>query len=193
MACPRIRPVELSPTKFSCFDRPRLFSKLYCRRIEMTTKRIGGAYGGKATNSQLTSCIAALAAHVTRRPVHFHATLETCMKMLGTRTPYTVNYEVGAYSLGVAVSRDFDCAYSKGSTTTALSGEWTWRCIRTAAATRSMGRRSTPPLSPTLLTVVSGSGFESANHVTLCLSLFDLLRGPPQKITVLLKTIFETK
>ena len=68
---------------------------------------MGGAYGGKAANSQLPSCIAALAAHVTNRPVHFQTTLETCMKMLGTRTPYTVQYKLGEKLLrGIEASGD---------------------------------------------------------------------------------------
>jgi len=62
---------------------------------------MGGAYGGKASNSQLPSCIAALAAHVTNRPVHFQTTLEVCMKMLGSRTPYTVQYKLGKKFISV--------------------------------------------------------------------------------------------
>ena len=64
-------------------------------RIEVKTKRIGGAYGGKATNSLVIALATALGAYVTGRPCRFHADLKTCMATLGSRLPYSLDYKLG--------------------------------------------------------------------------------------------------
>ncbi|CAK8698330.1 uncharacterized protein LOC143448853 [Clavelina lepadiformis] len=70
-------------------------------KIEITTKRIGGAYGGKATNSLIAAAAATLGSYVTRRPVRFHADLKTCMSTFGSRVPYTIKYRLGFNDNGI--------------------------------------------------------------------------------------------
>ena len=75
----------------------RFVNILYCR-IEIKTKRIGGAFGGKATNSIPIGLAAVLGSHVTGRPCRLNADMKTCMSALGSRTPWSVDYKIGEYS-----------------------------------------------------------------------------------------------
>nr|CAB3267786.1 xanthine dehydrogenase/oxidase-like [Phallusia mammillata] len=90
-------------------------------KIELTTKRIGGAYGGKATNSIIVGCAAALASHCTRRPVCFHGDLKTCMTAFGTRTPFSIYYTVGYDDDGILEA--IDCKLYTNSGPTDFDGE----------------------------------------------------------------------
>ncbi|XP_078070968.1 uncharacterized protein LOC144495034 isoform X2 [Mustelus asterias] len=63
--------------------------------IDITAKRLGGAYGGKATRASLVACAAALAATVLSRPVRCMMNLSTNMKTIGKRHGYIFKYKVG--------------------------------------------------------------------------------------------------
>ncbi|XP_069792527.1 xanthine dehydrogenase/oxidase-like isoform X2 [Narcine bancroftii] len=65
------------------------------KNINVTTKRLGGAYGGKATRTNLVACSGAVAATVLRRPVRCMMDLSTNMKAVGKRHSYVVRYKVG--------------------------------------------------------------------------------------------------
>ncbi|XP_013406957.1 xanthine dehydrogenase isoform X2 [Lingula anatina] len=77
-------------------------------KIDVSVPRLGGAYGGKITRNSPVAAASALAAYVTRKPVHIHMSLGANMKMLGKRIPYVVNYEVGVTNdgklLGIVVT-----------------------------------------------------------------------------------------
>ncbi|XP_048383084.1 xanthine dehydrogenase-like isoform X2 [Stegostoma tigrinum] len=63
--------------------------------INISAKRLGGAYGGKATRANLVACGAAVAATVLCRPVRCIMDLSTNMKAVGKRHSYIFKYKVG--------------------------------------------------------------------------------------------------
>ncbi|KXJ84190.1 hypothetical protein RP20_CCG013284 [Aedes albopictus] len=63
-------------------------------RINIFIRRVGGAFGSKVSRQGLTACGAALAAHLTNRPVRFYLTLEANMQLIGKRYDCISNYEV---------------------------------------------------------------------------------------------------
>jgi len=65
---------------------------LFC--LKSKVRRIGGAYGGKATSSQLIAAATALAANKVNRPVRLVLDLKTNMEMFGKKFPYLGKYKV---------------------------------------------------------------------------------------------------
>uniref|UniRef100_UPI00398ECDFD xanthine dehydrogenase-like isoform X4 n=1 Tax=Pristiophorus japonicus TaxID=55135 RepID=UPI00398ECDFD len=63
--------------------------------ISITAKRLGGAYGGKASRANLVACAVAVAATVLHRPVRCMMDLSTNMKAIGKRHSYIFKYKVG--------------------------------------------------------------------------------------------------
>ncbi|OQV18343.1 Xanthine dehydrogenase [Hypsibius exemplaris] len=63
--------------------------------INVSVKRIGGAYGGKISRGNIIACGAALAAHAVNKPVKMFQSLWDSAKMIGKRNPYYVEYEAG--------------------------------------------------------------------------------------------------
>ncbi|CAL1541535.1 unnamed protein product [Lymnaea stagnalis] len=63
--------------------------------VEVTTERLGGGFGGKITQNFIVSGMCALAAYIVNKPVKMHLDIHTNMKMLGKRTAYYAEYEVG--------------------------------------------------------------------------------------------------
>ncbi|XP_055489384.1 uncharacterized protein LOC129695930 [Leucoraja erinacea] len=68
---------------------------MQAKNINVTAKRLGGAYGGKATRANLVACAAAVAATVLHRPVRCKMDLSTNMQAVGKRHGYVVKYKVG--------------------------------------------------------------------------------------------------
>ena len=63
--------------------------------IEVKTKQLGGAYGGKITRPNMVSSAAALAASILNKPVRVCLNLNDCMEMVGKRYPWYAEYSVG--------------------------------------------------------------------------------------------------
>lgn len=62
--------------------------------INMSVRRLGGGYGGKATRAAWVASACAVAAYQTNQPVRVVLDLETDMRMFGKRLPYLSKYEV---------------------------------------------------------------------------------------------------
>lgn len=60
----------------------------------MSVKRLGGGYGAKISRNNQISAICALAAHLSKRPVHLTLDMQTNMQMMGKRFPCHTEYEV---------------------------------------------------------------------------------------------------
>ncbi|BFZ15561.1 hypothetical protein BsWGS_18600 [Bradybaena similaris] len=69
-------------------------------QVTVEVERLGGGFGGKITQNFLVSGLCALAAYVVGRPVKLHLDIHTNMKMLGKRTPYYAEYQVGSNNNG---------------------------------------------------------------------------------------------
>ncbi|CAN0411520.1 unnamed protein product [Pylaiella littoralis] len=76
-------------------------NKVVCR-----TKRMGGGFGGKETRSVFLSCVAALAAHVTQRPVRASLDRDVDMQITGHRHAFLAKYKIGANKDGTLVAMD---------------------------------------------------------------------------------------
>lgn len=64
-------------------------------RVVCRSLRMGGGFGGKETQANPYAAIAALAAHITRRPVRIKLPRGIDMQMTGKRHPFFARYEVG--------------------------------------------------------------------------------------------------
>lgn len=94
--------------------------------INMTLKRIGGAYGSKIVRSSLVACACAIACFHTSRPVRFVLKIESNMTVLGKRYGCIGDYTVAIddngkiQSLVNNYSEDYGCSLNEdveGSTT----------------------------------------------------------------------------
>jgi xanthine dehydrogenase large subunit len=63
--------------------------------VEVDVRRLGGGFGGKEDQATAWACLAALAAHVLRRPVQLVLHRLDDMQMTGKRHPYSADYELG--------------------------------------------------------------------------------------------------
>ncbi|MDJ0840516.1 MAG: molybdopterin-dependent oxidoreductase [Acidobacteriota bacterium] len=69
-------------------------------QVEVDVTRLGGGFGGKEDQATPIACLAALAAHITRRPVKLVLHRLDDMYMTGKRHPYSADYRI-------AVGRDY--------------------------------------------------------------------------------------
>eukprot|EP00903_Cladosiphon_okamuranus_P009641 g9174.t1 len=90
-------------------------NKVVCR-----TKRMGGGFGGKETRSVFLSCVAALAAHVTQRPVRISLDRDVDMQITGHRHAFLAKYKAGAKKDGTLVGMDVTL-YNNGGCSLDLS------------------------------------------------------------------------
>lgn len=79
-------------------------------------RRMGGAFGGKESQAAQWACLAALAAHVTRRPAKCRLDRDEDMIMTGKRHDFRVDYTAGFDKAGRLLGVDVDllsrCGYS---------------------------------------------------------------------------------
>ncbi|EDS40040.1 aldehyde oxidase [Culex quinquefasciatus] len=71
--------------------------------INISVRRLGGSFGGKAARSTMIACACALAAHLSRRPVRLVMTLESNMAAIGKRYGLKSEYVVKASEEGKIV------------------------------------------------------------------------------------------
>jgi len=64
-------------------------------RVEVEVKRIGGGFGGKEDQATPWSCMAALAAWCTKKPVELVLNRAEDIKMTGKRHPYKSDFKIG--------------------------------------------------------------------------------------------------
>jgi xanthine dehydrogenase large subunit len=64
-------------------------------RVEVEVKRIGGGFGGKEDQATPWSCMAALAAWCTQKPVELILNRAEDIKMTGKRHPYKSDFRIG--------------------------------------------------------------------------------------------------
>lgn len=69
--------------------------------VDVSVRRVGGAYGAKISRAHWIAAGCALAAHATGRPVRMHLDIDTNMKMIGKRFPYYATYTVGSTEEGI--------------------------------------------------------------------------------------------
>ncbi|KAJ3639857.1 hypothetical protein Zmor_003191 [Zophobas morio] len=70
-------------------------------KINVTVRRLGGAFGGKISRNGLVSCATALAAWKLHKPVKVYMSLTDNMHALGKRFPFSTDYEVGLNNQGI--------------------------------------------------------------------------------------------
>ena len=64
-------------------------------RIEVDTNRLGGGFGGKEDQATPWACLAALGAHLMKRPVKLVLSRADDMVMTGKRHPYSFDFKLG--------------------------------------------------------------------------------------------------
>jgi xanthine dehydrogenase large subunit len=74
---------------------------LRANQVLVETRRMGGGFGGKESQSALFACVAALAAHALRRPVKLRLDRDDDMLITGKRHCFHYEYEVGFDEDGV--------------------------------------------------------------------------------------------
>lgn len=72
-----------------------------CHKIVVSTKRLGGGFGGKETRAYLVALPAAIASYKLQRPVRCVLDRDEDMLMTGTRHPFKHRYKVGFTKDGV--------------------------------------------------------------------------------------------
>lgn len=65
-------------------------------QVVCRTKRLGGGFGGKESRSMFLSCVAALGAHLSGRPVRLSLDREVDMQITGHRHSFFAKYKAGA-------------------------------------------------------------------------------------------------
>lgn len=93
--------------------------------VTVETRRMGGAFGGKESQSSLFATVAALVARKTGRPVKIRPDRDDDMIMTGKRHDFIADYEVGFDDQGRILGVEYDlasnCGYS-ADLSTAING-----------------------------------------------------------------------
>jgi xanthine dehydrogenase large subunit len=69
--------------------------ELVANQVTVEMRRMGGGFGGKESQSALFACVAAVAAHHTRRPVKIRVDRDDDFMITGKRHCFHYEYEVG--------------------------------------------------------------------------------------------------
>ena len=85
-------------------------------KVVVDMRRMGGGFGGKETQAAGTACLAALAAHLTGKPVKMRLARQDDMMITGKRHPFYVSYDVGyddtGLIQGIEINLAGNCGYS---------------------------------------------------------------------------------
>ncbi|WAT02329.1 xanthine dehydrogenase molybdopterin binding subunit [Rouxiella chamberiensis] len=85
-------------------------------KVVVDMRRMGGGFGGKETQAAGTACLAALAAHLTGRPVKMRLSRQDDMMITGKRHPFYIRYDVGftdnGQIHGIDIKLAGNCGYS---------------------------------------------------------------------------------
>src|SRR5947199_10756292 len=90
-------------------------------KVVAKVKRLGGGFGGKETRSVQLSCICAVAARKTNRPVRCMLNRDEDIVTSGQRHPFLARWKVGVNSDGKLVALEAD-VFANAGWTQDLSG-----------------------------------------------------------------------
>lgn len=90
-------------------------------RVVCRMKRMGGGFGGKETRSVFISCTAALAAHLTQRPVRISLDRDVDMHITGQRHAFLARYKAAAGMDGKLLALNVEL-FNNGGFSLDLSG-----------------------------------------------------------------------
>ena len=82
-------------------------------KIEIETRRLGGAFGGKEEQANAWAALAALGAYVTKRPVKIYLNRRDDLQATGKRHPYSSDFTIGLSKDGTI--RAFEAVYYQNS------------------------------------------------------------------------------
>src|SRR5207237_9016197 len=82
-------------------------------KVVVTTKRMGGAFGGKECQATHPAAMAALVAHRTKRPARIAYNKDDDMRITGGRHPFQNDYRAAFTNDGVITALQVDL-YSHG-------------------------------------------------------------------------------
>lgn len=85
-----------------------------CHKIVVSTKRLGGGFGGKETRAYLVALPAAIAAYKLQRPVRCMLDRDEDILMTGTRHPFKHSYKVGFTKEGILKAFDINFYLNAG-------------------------------------------------------------------------------
>ena len=94
---------------------------LPANQVVCRMKRMGGGFGGKETRSVFVSCTAALAAHLTQRPVRVSLDRDVDMLITGQRHAFVARYKAAATRDGQLLALDAEL-FNNGGFSLDLSG-----------------------------------------------------------------------
>jgi xanthine dehydrogenase large subunit len=85
-------------------------------KIEVDVKRLGGGFGGKEDQATAWSCLAALAAWHTGKPVELVLSRHDDIKMTGKRHPYSSDFKIGVTKDGKILAYEVKHYQNSGAT-----------------------------------------------------------------------------
>ncbi len=97
-------------------------------RIRVIQSHMGGSFGGKDESMSLLACRAALAAHITGRPVRIVNQREESLVETYKRHPYRLRYKIGADRDGHLQAMEIDML-ADGGAYASMSPFVTWRSL----------------------------------------------------------------
>src|SRR6202049_2595753 len=99
-------------------------------KVVVTTKRMGGAFGGKECQATHPAAIAALVAHKTKRPARIAYSKDDDMRITGGRHPFQNDWKVAFTREGMITALKVDI-YSDGGAYADLSTDVMGRAMTT--------------------------------------------------------------
>lgn len=91
--------------------------------VQVNTRRCGGGFGAKQTNSNFTASVAAIACQALQQPVSLELTLQDPLRGLGARPLYQYTYKLGVDANNKILSFQGDLALASGFAATDCAGE----------------------------------------------------------------------